>query len=82
MICLQIHARAGEANKREILLMQAAKLSALIKLSSSLCRQQARAFVNKTRTETVSNLFNKQPEFTALQGAINDFTNLMLRINL
>ena len=28
----------------------------------------------KTRTETVSNPFNKQPELTALQGAIHDFT--------
>ena len=36
-----------------------------IKNLSSLCRQHVRVFVNKTRTETVSNPFNKQPEFTA-----------------
>ena len=49
---------------------------ALIKISSSLCRQQVRVFVNKTRTETVSNPFNEQPELIALQGAIHDFNNL------
>ena len=37
-------------------------------------------FVNKTWTElqkqSPANLFNKQPEFTAVQGTIHDFTNL------
>ena len=36
----------------------------------SIRRQQVRVFVNKTQTETVSNPFNLQSEFTALQGAI------------
>ena len=35
-----------------------------------------RVFVNKQRTKTVSNPFNNQPEFTALQGAIHAFPNL------
>ena len=63
-------------NEREILLINETKLSALIKISSSLSGQQVRLFVNKTQTETVSNPFYKQLEFTALQGTINDFTSL------
>ena len=51
----------------------------LITIWSSLCRQQVRVLVNKTRTEAVYNPFNKQPELTAFQGAIRhlyDFTIL------
>ena len=37
--------------------------------------EQVGVFVNKPRTE-VTNPFNMQSEFIALQGAIHDFTNL------
>ena len=47
-----------------------AKQSALRTILSSLYLQQVGVFVNKLQTE-VTNPFNMQPEFTALQGVIN-----------
>ena len=45
-------------------IMHEAKLSAVLKISSSLYSKQVRVFENKTLT-TVSNPFNIQSEFTA-----------------
>ncbi len=50
MFCLQIHARADCTMNEKFSILNKAKPSAVLKISSSLYSQQVRVFVNKTRT--------------------------------
>ena len=59
-----------------------AKHSALRTISSPLYGQQVGVFLNKLRTESnITNPFNMQSEFTALQSAIHDLKSLKLSLN-
>ena len=64
MFCFQIHARAYCTMNEKFSILHEAKLSAVLKISSSLYSKQVRVFENKTLA-TVSNPFNIQFEFTA-----------------
>ena len=64
MFSFQIHARAYCTMNEKFSILHEAKLSAVLKISSSLYSKRVRVFVNKTLT-TVSNPFNIQFEFTA-----------------
>ena len=54
MFCLQIHALAGSTMNSKFSILHEATPRAVLKISSSLCSQRVRVFVNKTLT-TVSN---------------------------
>ena len=65
MFCFQIHARAYcILTNEKFSILHEVKLSAVLKILSSLYSKQVRVFENKTLT-TVSNPFNIQSEFTA-----------------
>ena len=64
MFCFQIHARAYCTMNEKFSILHEAKLSAVLKISSSLYSKQVRVFENKHEL-TVSNPFNIQYEFTA-----------------
>ena len=65
MFCFQIHARAYCTMNERFSILHEAKLSAVLKISSSLMySKQVRVFENKHEL-TVSNPFNIQFEFTA-----------------
>ena len=49
-VCLQIHARADCTMNDKFSILDEAKPSAVLKISSSLYSQRVRVFVNKTRT--------------------------------
>ena len=65
MFCFHIHTRAYCTMNEKFSILHEAKLSAVLKISSSLYSKQVRVFENKTRTKSVSNPFNIQFEFTA-----------------
>ena len=62
MLCFQIHARAYCTMNEKFSILHEAKLSAVLKISSSLYSKQVRVFEKKHEL-TVS--FNIQFEFTA-----------------
>ena len=64
MFCFQIHARAYCTMNEKFSILHEAKLSAVLKISSSLYSKQVRVFEN-IHELTVSNPFNIQFEFTA-----------------
>ena len=64
MFCFQIHARAYCTMNEKFSIQHEAKLSAVMKISSSLYSKQVRVFENKTRTNSLQP-FNIQFEFTA-----------------
>ena len=53
MFCFQIHARAYCAMNEKFSILHEAKLSAVLKISSSLYSKQVRVFENKTRTNSL-----------------------------
>ena len=50
MFCLQIHARADCTMNEKFSILNEAKPSAVLKISSSLYSQRVRVLVNKTQT--------------------------------
>ena len=53
MFCFQIHARAHCTMNEKFSILHEAKLSAVLKISSSLYGKQVRVFENKTRTNSL-----------------------------
>ena len=72
MFCFQIHARAYCTMNEKFSILHEAKLSAVLKISSSLYSKQVRVFETKHEL-TVSNPFNIQSEFTAGDRLTNGF---------
>ena len=64
MFCFQIHASAYCTMNEKFSILHEAKLSAVLKILSSLYSKQVRVFENKTRTNSLYP-FNIQSEFTA-----------------
>ena len=56
MFCFQIHARAYCTRNEKFSILHEAKLSTVLKISSSLYSKQVRVFENKTRTNSL--IFN------------------------
>ena len=54
MFCFQIHALAYCTMNSKFSILHEAKLSAVLKISSSLYSKQVRVFENKTRTNSLS----------------------------
>ena len=53
MFCFQMHARAYCTMNENFPIMHEAKVSAVLKISSSLYSKQVRVFENKTRTNSL-----------------------------
>ena len=53
MFCFQIYARAYRTMNEKFPIVHEAKLSAVLKISSSLFSKQVRVFENKTRTNSL-----------------------------
>ena len=53
MFCFQIHARVYCTMNEKFSILHKAKLSAVLKISSSVYSKQVRVFENKTRTNSL-----------------------------
>ena len=73
MFCFQIHARAYCTMNEKFSILHGAKLSAVLKISSSLYSKRVRVFENKTRTKSLTLLIFNLSSLLAMTYMYNGF---------